>query len=147
MEQIIKKLDAIIIEYAIKFSSLSDEELSFKPDGGKWSKKEIIGHLVDSAQNNTRRFITAQYQSTVPVFYNQNDWVIIQNYQNYDNKNLIMLWQLLNKHIAVILKNIPVQKYQQLCNTGKEQDEFYTIEFLAKDYIAHHLHHLKQIAE
>lgn len=146
MEQIIKQLDAIIIKYAVKFSSLSDEELSFKPAGDKWSKKEIIGHLVDSAQNNSRRFITAQYESKVPIFYDQNDWVTIQNYQNYDNRDLILLWQLLNKHIGVILKNIPDQKYQQLCNTGKEQDEFCTIEFLAKDYIAHHLHHLKQIA-
>ena len=147
MEQIIKQLDAIIIEYAIKFSSLSDEQLSFKPAGDKWSKKEIIGHLVDSAQNNSRRFITAQYQSKVPVFYNQNDWVIIQNYQNYDNRDLIVLWQMLNKHICIILHNMTVEKYQYLCNTGIEKDEFYTVEFLAKDYIAHHLHHIKQIAE
>jgi hypothetical protein len=145
MQQVIEQLNNIVTAYPAKFLNLPEEELSFKPAAGKWSKKEIIGHLIDSAQNNIRRFITAQYQTNPHIVYNQNEWVAVQNYQQYDSTALITLWQLLNKHIIIILQNMPAEKYQQQCNTGKDKEELHTVEFLATDYIAHHLHHLKQI--
>jgi DinB superfamily len=145
MQQVIEQLEAIVNEYSVKFLNLSEETISFKPAENKWSKKEVIGHLIDSAQNNIRRFITAQYQNNPHVVYDQNIWVTIQHYQNYNTAALINLWQLLNRHIAVILKNMPVEKYQLQCNTGKEKAALHTLDFLATDYITHHLHHLKQI--
>ena len=145
MHQEVEQLEAIVNEYSVKFFNFSEETLSFKPVINKWSKKEIIGHLIDSAQNNIRRFVTAQYQTNPHVVYEQNIWVSVQHYQDYNSVALINLWQLLNRHIVLILKNIPVEKYQQQCNTGKEKEELHTLEFLASDYITHHLHHLKQI--
>jgi DinB superfamily len=145
MQQVVEQLESIVNEYSVKFLNLSEEALSFKPAADKWSKKEIIGHLIDSAQNNIRRFITAQYQLNPHVVYEQDIWVSIQHYKDYDKAALISLWQLLNEHIIFVLKNMPVEKYQQQCNTGKEKEELHTLEFLATDYITHHLHHLKQI--
>jgi hypothetical protein len=145
MQQVVEQLEAIVNEYSAKFLNLSEEVMSFKPAADKWSKKEIIGHLIDSAQNNIRRFVTAQYQTNPHVVYEQDIWVSTQHYRDYNTAALINLWQLLNKHIVIVLKNMPVEKYQQQCNTGKEKDELHTLEFLATDYITHHLHHLKQI--
>ena len=145
MEAIAQELESIVNTYSVRFLNFTEEELSYKPASGKWSKKEIIGHLIDSAQNNIRRFIITQYEANPHVVYAQNEWVDMQNYQQYDSKDLIGLWQLINKHIVVVLRNMPAEKLQLQCNTGKEQEELHTIEFLAKDYITHHLHHLKQI--
>jgi hypothetical protein len=145
MESIAQQLENIVNDYSVQFLNFTEEELSFKPAPGKWSKKEIIGHLIDSAQNNIRRFIVTQYEVDPHVVYAQNEWVDMQNYQRYNSKDLITLWQLINKHITVVLRNIPVQKLQLHCNTGKGEKELHTIEFLAKDYITHHLHHLNQI--
>ena len=146
MKTVTAALEEIISNYSVQFLNFTEAELSFKAAPGKWSKKEIIGHLIDSAQNNARRFIVAQYETNPHVVYAQNDWVAIQNYQACNSKDLIMLWQLANKNIVAILKNMPVEKYLLQCNTGKEQEQLHTIEFLATDYITHHLHHLKQIA-
>jgi hypothetical protein len=145
MQQIIKQLDAIIKDYSAKFLNITEQEFSLKPAPEKWSKKEIIGHLIDSAQNNIRRFVTVQYETNPHVLYQQDIWVAAQDYQYYHTKELILLWQLLNKHIGIILKKMPADKYQQWCNTGKQKEELHTVEFLAQDYIAHLLHHLKQI--
>ena len=145
MEAIVQQLENIINTYTVKFLNFTEAELSLKPSVDKWSKKEIIGHLIDSAQNNIRRFIVTQYETTPYVVYAQDNWVRIQNYNQYNSKDLITLWALLNKHIVVILKNMPAEKYQLQCNTGKGQEELHSIEFLATDYITHHLHHLKQI--
>ena len=146
MKEVAAQLEDIINSYSVSFLNFTEAELLFKPATDKWSKKEIIGHLIDSAQNNIRRFVITQYETTPHVVYAQNDWVSIQNYQQYNSKDLITLWQLINRHIVVILKNLSEEKLQLQCNTGKGKEELHTIDFLAKDYITHHLHHLKQIA-
>ena len=145
MEEVVQQLESIVNTYAVQFLNFTEAQLAFKPSAAKWSKKEIIGHLIDSAQNNIRRFVVTQYQTVPNIVYAQNEWVGVQNYQQYNSKDLVSLWALLNKHIAVILKNMPAAKYQLQCNTGKDKEELHTIEFLATDYITHHLHHLKQI--
>ena len=145
MQEIVNQLNALVSEYSEKLKKISEEDFLAKPNPKKWSKKEIIGHLIDSAQNNIRRFIVGQYENKPHIVYYQDEWVAMQDYQHYSTTELIQLWQLLNQHICIILKNIPSENYQRLCNTGKEKESLDTLEFLAKDYVDHHMHHLKQI--
>ena len=145
MQQVINQLQALLTEYSDKLNAIPGEELTAKPAPGKWSKQEIIGHLIDSAQNNIQRFIRAQYSYTPHIVYNQDAWVAAQGYQQYNQQDLIQLWQLLNKHICVILFIMPVEMYARECNVGKGEEKLVTIQFLAEDYVAHHLHHLKQL--
>jgi DinB superfamily len=145
MVSIAEKLEMIIIEYTEKIKYFSEAEFLFKPDATKWSKKEVIGHLIDSAQNNIRRFVVAQYELKPHIVYTQDEWVAIQQYQNYPLNNLIELWQLLNGHICIILKTMQPEMYHRSCDTGKEKEELHSLEFLASDYVDHQIHHLKQI--
>lgn len=135
----------LVAEYTTKFSAIPGEAFIAKPAPGKWSKKEIIGHLIDSAQNNIQRFVRAQYTDKPHVVYHQDEWVAEQNYQQYNREDLIALWALLNKHICVILASMPVEMYSRQVNVGKEEQKLVTLQFLAEDYVAHHLHHIKQI--
>ena len=138
-------MEALIAEYTEKFNAIPENEFVQKPAPGKWSKKEIIGHLIDSAQNNIQRFVRTQYIDKPHVVYNQDAWVAAANYQAYDRGSLIQLWQLLNKHICVILANMPAEIYTRECNVGRDMEKLVTVQFLAEDYVAHHLHHIKQI--
>src|SRR6185436_12071230 len=74
-------MHGLIVDYTEKFKQFSEEEWAAKPDPKKWSKKEILGHLVDSAQNNIRRFIVGQYENNPQIVYNQDQWVAMQVYQ------------------------------------------------------------------
>ena len=69
---------------------------SAKPDPTKWSKKEVLGHLIDSAQNNLRRLIVTQYQPNDKIIYEQNKWVEANQYQTMSTRDIIDLWRLLN---------------------------------------------------
>lgn len=131
----------------IQFSTIADHEWSLKPSPVKWSKKEILGHLVDSAQNNLRRFVVSQYQQNDKVYYHQNEWVKYQNYQEADTKDILALWALLNKQLARTLVNIPADRLKHTCDTGKTKQELYSLEFLAEDYLVHLKHHLSQILQ
>lgn len=143
MEIIAKDLEALLQKHLLPLSSVDDSTLSYKVSPAKWSKKEIIGHLIDSAQCNIRRFVIAQYEENPAIVYNQDKWVKIAGYQQWDSNDLIDLWYLLNKQICEILKNTSSDTAQRKCMT----QELHTIEWLAQDYIKHLNHHLHQVLE
>lgn len=141
MKKTITQLENIVAEYTPLLRSINIDEYKNKPNPAKWSKIEILGHLIDSAQTNIRRFVVAQYEDQPHLVYRQDDWVKIANYQEYPLADLIQLWALLNKHICIVLSNVPADKYAAVCVTQAP----HTIEWLAEDYNKHLLHHLHQV--
>jgi len=84
--------------------AFSDEEAARRPAPDKWSRKEIIGHLIDSASNNHGRFVRAQMHDHLSFAgYDQDAWVRIQRYQDRPWADLVRLWQAYNHHIAHIM--------------------------------------------
>lgn len=141
MEKATRELEHIINTYVPLLKDLTEENASYKPLPGKWSKKELIGHLIDSAQNNIRRFIVAQYEDKPSIRYNQDIWVDAAGYNNYPLLDLFRLWTLINLHLLRILKQMPATMYQREVQT----EAVHTIEWLAEDYNKHLLHHLHQV--
>jgi hypothetical protein len=127
-----------------RFSKLSEPEVSQKPAPDKWSKKEILGHLIDSASNNHQRFVRAQQvpELRFPV-YKQVEWINSQNYASENWNDILNLWIALNKHLAHIINQIPAEKLSVLCWIGDNKP--ITLEELIEYYIKHQEHHLKQI--
>ncbi|AZB08905.1 DinB family protein [Chryseobacterium sp. G0162] len=128
-----------------RFQTISEEEWIDKKSPEKWSKKEIIGHLCDSAFTNIRRFVVTQYKENENIVYDQNVWVKAQNYQNVPTAELINLWKGLNYQVVHIVENIPDEALQRTCDTTKTEPQVFTLEFIIKDYIEHLQHHLEAI--
>lgn len=146
MEDVVNELTAIVNEFAEKMGRFTENELTEKPLPHKWSKKEIIGHLIDSGQNNLRRFIVGQYETTPPkIVYDQNYWVMANNYQHMNGKDVISLWRLVNMQITNILNGMNKSDYGKTCDTSKELPQLRTLEWLATDYVKHLKHHLNQV--
>ena len=143
MKTIALDLEALLAAYLPQLHRLSDQNTELRPAQGKWSKKELIGHLVDSAQNNIRRFITAQYEETPLIVYDQDKWVSAQRYQEYEWKDLVQLWYLLNGQVVILIRNMPEVAARRTCQT----QELHTLEWLAADYIKHLQHHLHQVLD
>ncbi|QXU48555.1 DinB family protein [Chryseobacterium sp. D764] len=128
-----------------RFQNIPEEEWSYKSSQEKWSKKEIIGHLCDSALTNIRRFVVTQYKENENIVYDQNIWVKAQNYQNVPTLDLIDLWKSLNYQIVHVVENIPDEALQRTCDTTKTESQVFTLEFIINDYVDHLQHHLKAI--
>lgn len=128
-----------------RFQTISEEEWSYRSAPEKWSKKEIIGHLCDSAFTNIRRFVVTQYKENENIVYDQNAWVKAQNYQNVPTDDLILLWKMLNYQVVHIVENIPDEALQRTCDTTKTEPQRFTLEFIINDYVDHLQHHLKAI--
>lgn len=115
------------------------------PENGKWSNKEIIGHLTDSAHVNLQRFVRCTYEDGFKLIYYQDEWVKAQHYKGADVAELLQLWKLVNRQIALVLTNYPNDRISATCDTSREGVTFNTVEFLANDYLAHMQHHLNQL--
>ena len=145
MKNTAHELLQIINEFSISITNMPDELFSSKPNSDKWSKKEVLGHLIDSANNNLRRFICGQYEETPKIIYQQNFWVTANNYQSIEKENIIQLWKLINNQICEVLLNMPIENGNLKCNTGGDKEELHSIAWLADDYVKHLKHHLNQI--
>jgi hypothetical protein len=139
------QLEKHIQEVPEHFKQFSPDVLLQKPAPGKWSKQEILGHLIDSAINNLKRFTDTQYfpQPYTVIRYNQDELVVINRYQQLPLEHLLQLWSILNKQIVNIISTIPADKlpYTVIIPSGDSK----TLEWLAIDYVEHMGHHLKQI--
>jgi len=135
----------LVSDSLTKFKNIPEDSWNDKPQASKWSKKELLGHLIDSASNHLRRLVIGQYAEGVKIVYQQDEWVRYQNYQESGIADVQTLWKLLNNQICNVIENIPEDKLQNTCDTGEGKIELHTLAYFIEDYIVHMKHHLEQI--
>jgi hypothetical protein len=134
---------------------ISETRSAARPASGGWSPREILGHLIDSAANNHRRFVLAQIQDEL-VFpgYEQEAWVRLQQYQGEPWAALVNLWEAYNLHLAHVMtaapegaRTRPREKHglDAIAFRAVPSDQPATLEWLMEDYVDHLQHHLGQI--
>ena len=134
---------------------LGDSVSELRPAPGKWSPREILGHLVDSVMVNHDRVVRAQFQDDL-VFpgHDQDRWVASQRYQEASWPALVMLWGALNRELARVMEAVPVdlrarpRERHNLHEIGWKKvppGEPATLDDLLRDYVGHLEHHLAQI--
>lgn len=127
-------------------SRLSAKNLSQKPQPDKWSKKEILGHLIDSALYNLSRFtqlpISSQPYTVQP--YPQDELVIINDYQHQPIAQLVATWQSLNRQIAIVMAQLSPETFAYPVLLPPNNRPV-TFAYILDDYVQHLEHHLAQI--
>jgi hypothetical protein len=131
---------------AIRLSLLQvpEEVVGFPWRVGGWTRKQVLGHMIDSAANNHQRFVRAALDgSYVGPFYAQEGWVAAHGYNEMPWPTLLGWWQTYHEMLKAVVERIPTDRLTAECLVGKEQPV--TLQFLIEDYIAHQRHHLAQI--
>ncbi|OEK02240.1 hypothetical protein BFP97_12250 [Roseivirga sp. 4D4] len=150
-------LKEVVLAAFEQLITVEESDAEKRPAPGKWSAKEIIGHLIDSASNNHGRFVRAQdSDDLVGVGYDQDEWVTSQNYQAVNWHDLLILWRQLNLHIAHVMNQTPDNvrnKERVKHNLHKiafytvQENEPATLDYFMQDYVVHLKHHLGQVRE
>ena len=135
---------ASVVTHALPLlSAIPEDAASKKPAPNKWSKKEILGHLIDSAANNHQRFMRLQLQTEISLpGYDQDDWVRLNGYQQRTWNEIVTLWSAYNQHLASVIESLDDSA---LGHVWHSPDGDVTLEFIASDYVRHLKHHLAQI--
>lgn len=127
--------------------AVPDQVMDEKPSPDKWSKKEILGHLLDSAINNHTRFVKISLASQPLVIepYAQDDWVRLHHYQQWPADELVRSWESHQAQIIWLMRHLSPETLDQLCDIGK--GELKTLAWLYLDYVDHLEHHLHQLVD
>jgi hypothetical protein len=131
-------------DFAARLENFDDAKASQKTHPDTWSRKEILGHLIDSASNNHQRFVRVRYlKDTNFLSYEQKEWVSIQRYNSCSWKELMDFWKSYNLHLARVIENMPIDCLQVSGTLGTYGQV--TIGYIIVDYLGHMQHHLRQI--
>jgi hypothetical protein len=144
MTSIASELREMVVSATPRLLALSDARVSGKPYAEKWSLKEVLGHLIDSASNNHQRFVRMQLQSDIGTFsYKQDEWNSVQKYHQEHWGDLVELWAHYNKHLAHVIEHVDAGSLNNVCDTGYPNPA--KLSFVMEDYVRHVRHHLDQI--
>lgn len=154
-EEVLDDFGRTVEAASARLLSMTEDESRAPLSEGKWSAKETIGHLIDSASNNHQRFVRAQFREDL-VFdgYAQEDWIRAQKYNEEPWPLLVGLWRHYNLHLAHVMRSAPEQvrtekrsrhNFRQIGFAHVPEGEPLTLEHLMVDYIDHLKSHLRQI--
>lgn len=120
------------------------EKARTKPAPDRWSKQEMLGHLVDSAANNHQRIVRGALNVAEDFpSYQQDLWVATQRYNEADWPGLVELFAQYNLHLARVIEHLPSDILDNPCDIGKEEPV--ALRFVIEDYLRHLGHHLDKL--
>jgi hypothetical protein len=138
------KLRALLNEVPPRLSKLPLSQVELKPSPVKWSPKEELGHLLDSAANNHQRIVRTQLEDEPKMpGYDGNAWVKLHKYQHRDWPEMIELWHALNQQLLAAAEAVPDPAWPRTCTIADSLP--LTLKFVFEDYVDHMVHHLKHI--
>ena len=145
MTETIHKLELLLESGADYISNCEAAILSKKPIPSKWSKKEILGHLIDSGINNLQRFTEIPFEESPYKIrtYNQDELVKTNKYQEASVDELLNFWLAVNMRILQLMKHQTIETLNSSVDFG--DGSLSDVRFLMDDYVDHLEYHLKQI--
>lgn len=155
LDEFLGDFRSTVVNATDRLRQISPEESARKTSPDKWSIKEVLGHLIDSAANNHQRFVRAQFTDDL-VFpgYEQEKWVNAQRYLEESWSDMIQLWSSYNLHLVHVISAIPEatltrarirHNLDQIATRPVDQKDPTTLDYFVRDYLVHLKHHLDQI--
>lgn len=151
------ELRRVTEQIAAELLLISPDVAATRPAPDKWSIKEIVGHLIDSASNNHQRFVRAQWSSDlICPGYEQDAWVLSQDYLRAPWAGLVRLWREFNLHLAWLMEAISTEDRERKRHPHNldlvafrpvAADEPVTLDYFMSDYVEHLKHHLRQVQD
>lgn len=153
--ELLTNLQAILRAAAEGLAAIPAAELDAKPDPNRWSKKEILGHLIDSAYNNHQRFVRADPPDHLRFAgYDQDEWVRRNAYRLRPAEEVVATFFTVHHHLAYVIASVR----DDLLHYATSEHDFHRIAmrrvpageprslgFLIEDYLYHLVHHLRQV--
>jgi len=142
--QMLERFAAVIEAGAQRLNDISTADSAHRFDADAWSRREELGHLVDSAVNNYARLVRTQQEADPQLpGYAQDAWVERAGYHEREWRDLIALWSILNAHMLNAARRIPAAALERQCTIGGGPS--ITLGFVIEDYVDHMVHHLEHI--
>ena len=139
-----RELDRVLAASIPDLVAITDLNAAEPHVAGKWSRKQIIGHLIDSASNNHQRFVRGvETRGGKFPGYDQEFCVQLQRPNEAPWSVLVDLWSSYNRYLSHVIAALPAEAagYPMQVGTNSEVD----LLWIAVDYVEHLKHHVNQL--
>jgi hypothetical protein len=144
MEHVSARLAQVVDAADILLRRVGEQESGRPVLPGGWSRKQVLGHLIDSASNNHQRFVRAALADALEFpAYDTPGAVRVQALESAAWPMLVDLWASYNRYLVHVIRRLPAAKLEVVCRIGSNAPV--SLGYLAEDYVVHLLHHLDQI--
>lgn len=127
------------------FSSISEEKSLFAYDKGKWTIKEVIGHLIDGERIFGYRALRISRGDETPIEgFEQDGYVENASFNDYEFSDLVKEFELVRKSSISFFKHL---KETDWTRTGTASDNPVSVRALAYIMVGHVTHHAKILRE
>lgn len=150
-EPVVQGILTLVQEWEPRLAGLSHEVIAERRNSQHRTIKQIVGHMVDSASNNTHRMVHLQYQPSPLIFPdyanlgNNDRWIAIQHYNNENWPDLLQLWKYANLHVAHVIRHVNNEKLENVWITALH--ETVSLKAMILDYPRHLQLHMNEIEE
>lgn len=136
-----KRFKGIIDSFHEHLQNTQVEISDIKLSQEKWSLREIIGHLIDSASNNHQRFLRLQFGDLLHFpAYDGEEWIRTQKYNGMDWNLLVTLWYSYNCLLIHVIENVDET---MLDNVWAKGEDVISLNQLINDYYRHLVLHIE----
>lgn len=149
-QSICEELSMLIPHWEKKLAALPERTITERRNSQNRNIRQIVGHMVDSASNNTHRIVHMHYQDS-PVKFpdyanlgNNDRWIAIQNYQEEDWQDLIKLWAAVNRHMVHLIRQVEESRLNQYWISALKDK--ITLRDMVSDYPRHFKLHINEIS-
>lgn len=154
-QEFLRDFRATVLSATERLQAISAEESARQSSPDKWSIKQVLGHLIDSAANNHQRFVRAQFTDDL-IFpgYEQEKWVDAQKYNDESWPDMVQLWHFYNLHLLHVISGITESaltrarihhNLDEIALHPVDKNDKTTLDYFVRDYLVHMKHHLDQI--
>ncbi|MBY6038033.1 DinB family protein [Fictibacillus nanhaiensis] len=132
-------------ETVTMLSSLSEEQSKFRYAPGKWSIKEVIGHITDTERIMSFRLLSiARGESALLPGYDENQYVEEAEFDKQSLNELLDHFACVRQSTIHLLKSL---SQEMLARRGTANQTEVTARALSTIIAGHELHHRKIIQE
>ncbi len=142
---IVSALEKNLDELQSLFADVSEEKGSYAYAKGKWSIREVLGHLIDGERVFSYRALRISRDDQTPLAgFEQNSYVANSNFNRAKLADLIEEFSLLRSSNILFFKNLSDEAWFRIGTASEATISVRALAYIIVGHVRHHANILRE---
>jgi hypothetical protein len=129
----------------VLLGKVAPERETYRYAEGKWSIREIVGHLIDAERVfGYRAFCIARGEQNDLPGFEQNDYILTAPYDRIDLEDLLSEFRLVRMSNLAMFRNLDDEAWARIGTANNNQVSVRALAFIMAGHVRHHMGVLRE---